>query len=110
MGTDTNDLPQNNIIFMNHGTEVLRISKAGIEVPHGVNVSEAAAGVIAAVDKYVVGMVQREVQKEREACAEACNGAVGSASMYDSPDSAKFAYGIKNHCQELIRARGNDAA
>ncbi len=47
---------------------------------------------------------------EREACAEACNDAVGSASMYDSPDSAKFAYGIKNHCQELIRARGNDAA
>jgi len=47
---------------------------------------------------------------EREACAEACNGAVGSASMYDSPDSAKFAYGVKNHCQELIRARGNNAA
>jgi hypothetical protein len=47
---------------------------------------------------------------EREACAEACNDAVGSASMYDSPDSAKFAYGIKNYCQELIRARGKDAA
>ena len=47
---------------------------------------------------------------EREACAEACNDAVGSASMYDSPDSAKFAYGVKNYCQELIRARGKDAA
>ena len=43
---------------------------------------------------------------EREACAKVCDDAVGSASMYDSPDSAKFAYGIKNHCQELIRERG----
>jgi hypothetical protein len=43
---------------------------------------------------------------EREECAKVCDGAVGSASMYDSPDSAKFAYGIKNHCQELIRERG----
>jgi len=56
--------------------------------------------------RIISRMLEAGAAAEREACAEACNGAVGSASMYDSPDSANFAYGIKNHCQELIRERG----
>jgi hypothetical protein len=43
---------------------------------------------------------------EREACAEACERAVGSASMYQDVDAANSAYRIKNYCQKLIRARG----
>lgn len=50
------------------------------------------------------------VAAEREACAEACEGAVGSASMYGRIEDAQWAYRIKNNCQRLIRARGNDAA
>lgn len=44
--------------------------------------------------------------EEREACAEACERAVGSASMYQDVDAANSAYRIKNYCQKLIRARG----
>jgi hypothetical protein len=46
---------------------------------------------------------------EREACAEACEGAVGSASMYGRIEDAQWAYRIKNNCQRLIRARGKSA-
>ena len=45
---------------------------------------------------------------EREACAEACERAVGSASMYQDVDAANSAYRIKNYCQKLIRARGQE--
>ena len=55
---------------------------------------------------YIERFAKLVAAAEREECAKVCDGAVGSASMYDSPDSAKFAYGIKNHCQELIRERG----
>jgi hypothetical protein len=87
--------------------DILRMARevAGVTYPAGV------AGVkIGMSEEHLEHFAALVAAAEREACAEACNDAVGSASMYDSPDSAKFAYGIKNHCQELIRARGNDAA
>ena len=59
-------------------------------------------------DDQVVRFATLVAAAEREECAKMCEDAVGSASMYDSPDSASFAYGIKNHCQELIRARGQE--
>lgn len=79
MGTDTNDLPRNTIIFQSNHREVMRISPTGVTIPEDLTIDEAAAGVIAALEKYVVGMVEREVQKEREACAQICDHAMDVA-------------------------------
>jgi hypothetical protein len=95
----------NNIIFTSDDKEVMRINKDGITIPDDLTANETAKAVIGILDQYVKEMVQREVAAERAACAEVCEGAVGSASMYSCPDTARFAYGIKNHCQELIRER-----
>ena len=57
-------------------------------------------------DKPVCVAIRKAVAAEREACAEACERAVGSASMYQDVDAANSAYRIKNYCQKLIRARG----
>lgn len=70
MGTDTNDKPQNSFIFQSNAREVMRISATGITVPADLTVDEAARGVIEVLDRYVVDMVWREVQKEREECAK----------------------------------------
>jgi len=83
--------------------DIVRMARevAGVTYPAGI------AGVkIGMSEEHLERFANLVAATEREECAKVCNGAVGSASMYDSPDSAKFAYGIKNHCQELIRERG----
>lgn len=97
----------NSIIFMAKPTkEVMRITYDRILIPEGVTVDEAAQGVISALEAYVKNLVHMAVAEEREECAKACDRAVGSASMYSCPDTANFAYGIVNNCQDLIRSRG----
>ena len=66
------------------------------------------------MDGVKIGMSMEHLERfahlvaaaEREACAEACERAVGSASMYQDVDAANSAYRIKNYCQKLIRTRG----
>ena len=57
------------------------------------------------VERLINTVYEAGRKDENEACAQACEGAVGSASMYQDRDAAVFAYGIKNHRQKLIRAR-----
>ena len=61
---------------------------------------------LAVLDQGIYRFANLVAAAEREACAEACERAVGSASMYQDVDAANSAYRIKNYCQKLIRERG----
>jgi hypothetical protein len=72
-GYKLHDSRPNSIIFHcavnDEQTAVLRISKDGIWANPDVPVDDAAKAVLAALDGYVKGMVDRAINDEIEACA-----------------------------------------
>lgn len=76
-GYKLHDSRPNSIRFYSPGdtnTEVLRISKDGIWANPDVPTDEAAKKVLAAVDGYVKGMVERVRQEELDACCDLLEG------------------------------------
>jgi len=73
-----------------NGTEVLRLSKDGIWANPDIPADDAAKLVLTMLDNSIKSLVQKAVEKEREACAKWLEDVV------DAPNWA-----------EVIRARGS---
>ena len=82
--------------------DIIRMAResSGVEFPASMDGVKIGMGI-----EHLERFAALVAAEEREACAEACERAVGSASMYQDVDAANSAYRIKNYCQKLIRAR-----
>jgi hypothetical protein len=83
-----------------NGTEVLRLSKDGIWANPDIPADDAAKLVLTMLDNSIKSLVQKAVEKEREACAELCE-------MLDvaNPKGKSWDEGTID-CATAIRARG----
>ena len=77
-----------------NGTEVLRLSKDGIWANPDIPADDAAKLVLTMLDNSIKSLVQKAVEKERDACAKVC------ANWSD------YTNGIAPTLAEAIRARG----
>ena len=53
--------------------EVMKITRDGIWVNPDVSVDEAAKTVLAAIDKNILFLLEKERERERERCAKLCD-------------------------------------
>ena len=91
--------------------EVMKITRDGIWVNPDVSVDEAAKTVLAAIDKNILFLLEKERERERERCAKVCDEVEENCwETWDSqadPTDQGAAIGAA-HCAAAIRARGQE--
>ena len=82
---------------------VMSIEHDRIWVDPTVSVDETAQAVIDALQEYIVNMVNEQVKKEREACADICKAIADAEGTVDDHDlGAKYG---AHCCESEIRNR-----